>query len=84
MSSAELRQAAEAERAEWGGATNARLYPQASALHLALADWLDTVGADIFAYGPPEPAAEAEEDDLLNPHLLHGLAIARLINGGTR
>lgn len=41
MSAARLREAAKVERRDWGGEENARLYPTASAIHLALADWLD-------------------------------------------
>lgn len=36
-----LRQAAELEREEWGGTDNVRTYPKSSAIHLAVADWLD-------------------------------------------
>jgi hypothetical protein len=41
MTAALLHRAAEAERAEWGGSDARRVYPEASAIHLALADWLE-------------------------------------------
>jgi hypothetical protein len=66
MSADELRRAAEAERREWGGDLNARLWPSASALHLALADWLDDAAAR--RYHTPTPPD-------------HALIVARLING---
>lgn len=43
MSGDLLRRAADAERQEWDSAESHRLYPQASAIHLALADVLDVL-----------------------------------------
>lgn len=63
---AELRAAATYEREEWGGAYNARMWPDASALHLALAEWLD----DTADFVPPIRTADK------------ALAVARAINGG--
>lgn len=67
MSAAELRQAAEVERREWGGEQNARQFPTSSAIHLALADWLEHSARQL---------AELEPSDS-HP----GLIVARLING---
>lgn len=50
MSANLLRNAAEKEREEWGGAENARRYPQSSAIHLALAEWLDDHALDHDCY----------------------------------
>ena len=73
MSAAELRQAAEAERREWGGEINARIYGNAAAIHLALADWLDDEA------GRVEMAAQEGADArLFEP----ALRLARLILGG--
>src|SRR5690606_35131009 len=50
---------------------------------LALADWLDTVGADEWAHGPSclTPCDECD-DDPYAPHARRALAIADLILGG--
>jgi hypothetical protein len=54
MSTDLLRRAAAAEREEWGGDLNARLYPEAAGIHLALADLLDSIasycGRDDFEF----------------------------------
>lgn len=52
---------------------------------LALADWLDTAGADLWAYGPLcECGSGCHEcdDSLWEPHVRRALTLARLINGG--
>lgn len=78
MSAEELRQAAEAERREWGGEENTRLYPRSSAIHLALADWLDLVAST--------PNFDAWLGSALRGATADGartaLRVARLINGG--
>ena len=51
---------------------------------LALADWLDKAGADCWAYGDPDSPEFADDDDLLNPHLLSALRAAEAILGGER
>lgn len=50
---------------------------------LALADWLDTVGADEWAHGPSclIPCDECD-DDPYAPHARRALAVADLILGG--
>lgn len=73
MSANELRQAAETERAEWGGTQNARNYPRSSAIHLALADWLDQV-ADRIEQLTTQNVPPSMRD--------HAERVARLINGG--
>lgn len=77
-SAAELRQAAEAERREWGGAQNVRCFPSSSAIHLALADWLDEAAglADAFEDDPffVKPPGQVRLLD-------KSLAVARAING---
>lgn len=72
-----LRRAAAAEREDWGGNDNARTWPQASALHLALADWLDeeryriegeaSRGGDQRPYEPAERVARIILDELDRP-----------------
>jgi hypothetical protein len=52
MSAALLRRAAEAERAEWGDSDTRRVFPKASAIHLALADWLAHYGSVVDAQHP--------------------------------
>lgn len=49
---------------------------------LALADWLDTAGADEWAHGPTcaEPCGDCD-DDLAAPHIRAAIQIAGLING---
>lgn len=47
-----LRAAAKAERVEWGDGVSRRVYPGASALHLAVADLLDAE-ADAMESGEP-------------------------------
>lgn len=52
---------------------------------LALADWLDTAGADLWAYGPLCECGSGCndcDDSLWEPHVRRALAVARLINGG--
>ncbi|MFJ4107937.1 hypothetical protein [Oerskovia enterophila] len=58
MSAVLLRRAASAEYAEWGGDLNARLYPGAVEIHLALAGWLDAI-----AYHWERVAEQAEDPD---------------------
>lgn len=48
---------------------------------LALADWLDTAGADWWAHGGPHCDGGCMEcdDDLVGPHLRRAMAVARAI-----
>jgi hypothetical protein len=51
---------------------------------LALADWLDTAGADIWAHGPLcecGTGCDACDDNLWEPHARAALVVARLILG---
>lgn len=53
----------------------------------ALADWLDTAGADFFAWGnahhdPDHEPCDYCDDDPRAEHLRRALAVARLIVGG--
>jgi hypothetical protein len=51
---------------------------------LALADWLDTAGADLWAHGPlccAEGCMKCD-DDLWMPHVRCALVLARLVNCG--
>lgn len=73
MSAAELRKAAAEERREWGGDQNARNYPRSSAIHLALADWLD------WTY---DQGHSGDMDDNGCSECAPALEVARLINGG--
>jgi hypothetical protein len=53
---------------------------------LALADWLDTAGADLWAHGPLCECGSGCndcDDSLWEPHVRRALTLARLINGGT-
>jgi len=50
MSAETLRKAAEAERAEWGDPDTRRIFGGASAVHLALADWLDVEAEHIASH----------------------------------
>jgi hypothetical protein len=79
-----LRDAAKAERDEWGSNESRRTYPISSAIHLAVADWLDTAGADLWAHGPLHCAEGCMEcdDDLWMPHVRRALDVARAILGG--
>lgn len=56
MSAERLREAARAERDEWGGEQNAKNYPKSAAIHLALADLLEEAASkwerDYDAYHP--------------------------------
>lgn len=87
MSAELLRRAAEVEREEWGGETNARMYPNGSALHLALATWLDAIAyhwevVAEQAEDPDDPADESGfrlEDEL--PVAQHAVIVARRILG---
>jgi hypothetical protein len=76
MSATELRQAAEAERAEWGTRESRGYYPTPSAIHLAVADLLDAVDRAARRAGTAADLPEA--------HSIRdaALALARLINGG--
>ena len=50
----------------------------------ALADWLDTAGADEWAHGPHcQIECDDCDDDPRAPHVRRALHIARLINGST-
>lgn len=53
------------------------------AVGLALADWLDTAGADLWAHGPLHCAEGCHDcdDDLWMPHARRALTLARLILG---
>lgn len=50
---------------------------------LALTDWLDQAAMDVWAYGEPDQPEIADDDDLLNPHLLLAARVADLILGGS-
>jgi len=82
MSAAELRQAAQAERREWGGQQNVRNFPTSSAIHLALAAWLDDIAAG-WPWDGLEPVLDWDGDTLTLEGSLdsHALKVARLING---
>ena len=72
----ELRAAAKVERDEWGDETDN--YPVASAIHLALADWLDlTVETPAF-----RAFAEGQSGSHIGKNIRAALAVARAINGG--
>ena len=72
MAAEELRRAASAERMEWGGKTNAKNYPRSSAIHLALADWLE------WTY---DQGHSGDMDDNGCDECAPALTVARLING---
>ena len=57
----------------------------ASPLALALADWLDTAGADEWAHGPHclTPCDDCD-DDPRAPHIRSALAVADAVMGGGR
>lgn len=85
MSVEMLRRAAEVEREEWGGATNARMYPNGSALHLALANWLDAIaqhweGVEEQAEDPDDPV-DADGQRIGYNLDDHALIVARRILG---
>lgn len=55
--------------------------------HLAVADWLDTAGADLWAYGPLcECGSGCHEcdDAIWQPHVRRALAVARAYIGSTQ
>lgn len=79
MSAERLREAARAERDEWGGERNAKNYPKSAAIHLAVADWLDHECArweSKIAHGGNAAAVWAHERD--------ALAVADAILGSPR
>ena len=84
MSADLLRQAVEVERAEWGSEESRRTYPTSSAIHLALARWLEDLAAG-WPWDDEEPGVvDWDGDRLTLDESLdsHALAIARLIVGG--
>ncbi|GAA3218061.1 hypothetical protein ACFP63_08730 [Oerskovia jenensis] len=85
MSADLLRRAAQVEREEWGGETNARMYPNRSALHLALANWLDAIAAtwDHIADKADDPDDPADENGFRLEDTLdhHAVIVARHILG---
>ena len=96
MSADLLRQAADAERDEWGSADTVRTYPKSSAIHLALADWLEATTCTLHcnARGLRDPYCSACEEsgwDHECPPAVpcqhstgfrHALTVARAILGG--
>lgn len=55
------------------------------AVALAVADWLDTAGADLWAHGPLCECGSGCldcDDDLWQPHVRRALAVARAYLGG--
>lgn len=80
-----LRRAAEVEREEWGGESNARMYPNGSALHLALANWLDDIAAawERIAEKADDPDNPADENGFRLEDTLdhHAVIVARHILG---
>lgn len=82
MTAARLRKAAKVLRDEAHGETLARWD-----LDLALADWLDTAGSDLWAYGPLCECGSgcmSCDDSIWQPHARRALAVADLILGGER
>lgn len=95
---AELRAAAKAERDEWDGKDNLRLYPRSSAIHLALAELLEHIADDICDSDATEVTLSDEPGryyTLVHPRDSQGrlretrfdwraaLECARMINGGS-
>lgn len=56
------------------------------AVALAVADWLDTAGADLFAHGPLccDDGCMECDDVLWMPHVRRAIAVARAYLGGGR
>lgn len=75
-----LRAAAAAERDEWGGTDDQRSYPKSSAIHLALADWLDFVADGRRALDSITPAIDASR--MFCDTEAHALIVARAILAG--
>lgn len=93
MSADRLREAAAKEREEWGDETSRRVYPQASALHLALADLLEHEAERLADHVPvwelgikryPESWVGRTVEDNVRHHFGHALTLADLILGGAR
>lgn len=80
MSAARLREAASGLREEWGGPNPmGTAWHRERDLHLAVADWLDTAGADLWAHGPLCGCARGChdcDDDMWQPHVRRALAVA--------
>ena len=83
MSADLLRRAAEAERVEWGSAEMRRIGPRASAIHLALADWLEATESTMRHVMDDLAAIEGQPtiDQLVGYDFVEAIAVARLILG---
>lgn len=78
MSADVLREAANLIRNGWDDSG-----PKERGFHLAVADWLDTAGADLWAHGPLhcDNGCMECDDDLWAPHARRALAVARAYLG---
>ncbi len=78
-----LRRGAKAARDEWADETSGP-FANAARIHLAVADWLDTAGADVWAHGPLcicGTGCDACDDNLWEPHARDALVVARAYLG---